>query len=135
MPWLSYKRVQLEYQAYYDEAQVRGGFREHGRLHILWLIGRGITTSLNRKTYRDIDTKTASKLANDVDVWFPELHRVAVEAVKYVVDVKEGVAEASGQTLQLRQLFRSSVDNAVFEKAFDERLGNSGVRETVASLV
>ncbi len=134
LPWLTYKNVQQEYQAHYDETQVRGDFREHGRLHILWLIGRGLIASLDKKIYKDVDTRTASKLAKDIEVWFPELHRLAVEAVKYVVDVKEGVAEESGQTLQLRQLFRSSSDNASFERAFDGRLVSSGVKEAVKSL-
>ena len=135
LPWLSYKRVQKEYQAHFDETQVRGDFREHGRLHVLWLIGRGVTIGLGKKTYRDVDTKLASRLASSIDLWFPELHRMAAEAVEYVVDVKEEVAAAGGQPLQLRQLFRSSSDNAIFEKAFDARFGNSAVKETVRGLV
>jgi hypothetical protein len=125
LPWRTYRKVQEEYQKYYAAKQVGGDFREHGRLHILWLVGRGLTKGLGKKSYREVDGKTAAKLAENVDIWFPELHRIAVDAVDYVVDVKNDAAAQNNQTLQLRQLFRSSSGYGDFEKAHDKKLGDS----------
>ena len=60
---------------------------------------------------------------------------MAVEAVKYVVRVKEDAAKDNNQTLQLRQLFRSGADYTRFEEAFDERLAESDIVNTIRGLL
>lgn len=35
LPWITYKRVQDEWNVHVDQTGERGDFREHGRLHIL----------------------------------------------------------------------------------------------------
>ena len=131
LPWLTYKRVQEEYQAYSKATGNSGDFREHGRLHISCLVGRG----LGKKSYKEVDSSTAIKLAQNIGIWFPELHKMAVEAVKYVVRVKEDAAKDNNQTLQLRQLFRSGADYTRFEEAFDERLEESDIVKTIKGLL
>ena len=135
LPWLTYKKVQAEYQAYSNATGISGDFREHGRLHVLWLVGRGLTKSLGKKSYKEIDSMTAGKLAKEIESWFPELHKISVEAVKYIVRVKEDAAKENKQTLQLRQLFRSGADYARFEEAFDERIEESDIVKTIKGIL
>ena len=135
LPWLTYKKVQAEYQAYSNATGISGDFREYGRLHVLWLVGRGLTKSLGKKSYKEIDSMTAGKLAKEIESWFPELHKIAVEAVKYIVRVKEDAAKENKQTLQLRQLFRSGADYARFEEAFDERIEESDIVKTIKGIL
>ncbi|MBI4298930.1 MAG: AIPR family protein [Chloroflexi bacterium] len=122
LPWLVYQKVQKEYQNHYNDTQIRGDYREHGRLHILWLIGRSLAKALGRKTYKELDMKTAGSLAEQIDEWFPTYHKIAVDAVEKVTEVKQEAASMNNQTLSLRQLFRSSTNYADFEKAHDKFL-------------
>ena len=135
LPWLTYKKVQEEYQVYSKDTGTSGDFREHGRLHISWLVGRGLTKSLGKRSYKEVDSLTSGKLAQGVESWFPELHKIAVEAVKYVVRVKEDAAKENKATLQLRQLFRSGADYGRFEEAFDERIEESDIVKTIKGLL
>ena len=126
LPWLTYTRVQQEYRHYFDQTGVAGDFREHGRLHILWLIGRCVIKILKVKSLKEIDLTTVSDLAKQIDSWFLKLHTIAVDATEYVTDVKRSAAEENDQTLSLRQLFRSNASYSDFEKAHDKELSKSG---------
>ena len=122
LPWLVYKRVQEEWRAYYTETQERGDYREHGRLHVLWLIGRGLTEQYNMDSYRNISQTQAIQLTNSIDDWFPSLHRLAVETIYDVVDIETKVAKKTGSPLSLRQLFRTQSEYDSFELRHDEKL-------------
>ena len=128
LPWRVYGRVLKEYDEYLNKGNESGDYREHGRLHILWLIGRAITIKMGlggqRGTYRHISPKVAEALTQNMDDWFPELHEIAVSTIKYRKDVEEEAASENQQTLSLRQLFRSSAKYPNFEKAHDDRLDN-----------
>ena len=122
LPWLVYERVKQEWENYYQEYQVRGDYREHGRLHVLWLIGRGLTKALGVPGYQQVSPALARELANKIDNWFPILHSVAVDTISDVVNIENKVAARTGQAMSLRQLFRSSTDYPTFAEQHDENL-------------
>ena len=126
LPWAVYKRVQSEHQKHSEETGERGDFREHGRLHVLWLIGRGLMKLQGVQSYKDLEPSSAKALYERIDEWFPELHKIAVETIGYRTDVESAKADESNQTLSLRQLFRSAAKYSDFEKAHDKLLAESG---------
>jgi len=125
LPWLAYKRVQDEWKKHAGQTDERGDFREHGRLHILWLVGRGLVISRHYSDYRSMSLSRVKQLTSSMDQWFPSLHDIAVDAVSYVVDVEGALAEANNQRLSLRQLFRSASNYDRFVKRHDELLKKS----------
>ena len=136
LPWLVYERVQAEWKSYSDTTGNRSDEREHGRLHVLWLVGRSIVRLQGASRYQEMPIGKVRRLTETVDEWFPEHHRAAVDTLSYVVDVRQGVAEESGYRLQLRQLFRSAENYEAFEKYQDrlieERCSVSGDGSAVA---
>ena len=125
LPWVVYKKVQEGWNKHVAGTEERGDFREHGRLHILWLVGRGLIKKESVVRYRDIHLSRIQQLYQSVDEWFPSLHEIAIDAIAYVVDVERGVAERTGQTLSLRQLFRSSTYYDAFERSHDDKYGSN----------
>ena len=93
LPWRVYRLVLQEYDKYLNEGNERGDYREHGRLHLLWLVGRAITIKMGlggqRGSYRYVSPKVAEALIQNMDDWFPELHEVAVSTIKYVGTLKK----------------------------------------------
>ena len=122
LPWVTYKRVQDEWNIHVDQTGDRGDFREHGRLHILWLVGRGLVRSERLSEYSSMSLSRVKQLTYDLDRWFPDLHSIATEAISYVVDVERALAEESNRPLSLRQLFRSAAKYERFIKRHDELL-------------
>ena len=122
LPWVTYKRVQDEWNIHVDQTGDRGDFREHGRLHILWLVGRGLVRSERLSEYSSMSLSRVKQLTYDLDRWFPDLHSIAIEAISYVVDVERALAEESNRPLSLRQLFRSAAKYERFIKRHDELL-------------
>ena len=122
LPWLTYKRVQDEWKTHLEQTGQRGDFREHGRLHILWLVGRGLVTSERLSEYGSVSLSRVKQLTYDLDRWFPDLHSIAIEAISYVVDVERALSEENNRPLSLRQLFRSAAKYERFTKRHDELL-------------
>ncbi len=122
LPWLVYKRVQEEWRAYYMETQERGDYREHGRLHIVWLIGRGLIQQHSLGNYKGIPRSEAIELSDSIDEWFPHLHKLAVDTIYDVVDIKTEAAKENKQTISLRQLFRTAGEYESFESRHDKKL-------------
>ena len=120
LPWLIYGRVQQEWKKYSDATGNQGDEREHGRLHILWLVGRSVLGSQDVSRYEELPLGKVKWLAETLDDWFEDHHRIAVDAITYVVDVKRGVALEAGQTLSLRQLFRSAGHYDSFTQRHDK---------------
>ena len=116
LPWIVYKKVQDEWKQYTSQTQERGDFREHGRLHILWLVGRGLTKREGLTHYRDMHLNRIAHLYQNINEWFPDLHEIAIETITYVVDLERELAEQSNQSLSLRQLFRSSSKYDTFKR-------------------
>ena len=108
LPLAVYGRVQKAWRMYYEETGTRGDDREHGRLHILWLIGRSIVRSRGVSEYQELPITDVRQLAATVDEWFPVYHDIAIDTVEHVVEVKNDSATETGKTLSLRQLFRSA---------------------------
>ena len=125
LPWLTYKKVQDEWKKHVDQTGERGDFREHGRLHILWLVGRGLLISEHLPSFGSSSLSRVKQLTSDLDQWFQPLHDIAVDTVSYVVDVESALAEANNRTLSLRQLFRSATSYDRFEKRHDGLLKQS----------
>ena len=119
LPWLTYGRVQREWKEYSDTTDNRGDAREHGRLHVLWLIGRSLTRAQGVARYEELPLGKVKSLTESVDEWFEKHHKLAVEAISYVVDVQRQVALDTGRTLSLRQLFRSADHYDSFTKRHD----------------
>ena len=107
---------------YYEETGTRGDDREHGRLHILWLIGRSIVRSRGVSEYQELPITDVRQLAATVDEWFPVYHDIAIDTVEHVVEVKNDSATETGKTLSLRQLFRSADYYGDFIKKHDKLL-------------
>ena len=126
LPWITYKRVQDEWNVHVDQTGERGDFREHGRLHILWLVARGLVKSERLSDYSSISLSRVKQLTYDLDNWFPDLHSIAVETISYVVDVERALSEESNRPLSLRQLFRSASKYERFTKRHDELLQRGG---------
>lgn len=123
-PWLVYNKVQDEWKTYSESIGKRSDERAHGRLHILWLIGRSIVQQQGSSTYQDLPISTVERLNETLEEWFPDHHQIAVDTVKYVVDVQQGIAEASGGQIQLRQLFRSAEYYDKFTERQDDLMRN-----------
>ena len=102
LPWLVYERVQDEWKSYSDRTGKRTDERAHGRLHVLWLIGRSIVQLQGASAYRDVPIARVNRLTETLDEWFTDHHRVAVETITYVVEVKQDSAKLSGIQVQLR---------------------------------
>ena len=122
LPWITYKRVQEEWQSHVEQTGEHGDFREHGRLHILWLVGQGLVRSERLPGYRAMSLSRVQQLTHDLDRWFPDLHGIAIETISYVVDVERGMAEQNNRPLSLRQLFRSASKYEIFMRRHDELL-------------
>ncbi len=119
LPWLVYEKVQDEWKKHSDSTEKRGDEREHGRLHLLWLIGRSIVRSHGASRYQELPIGKVRRITETLDEWFDDHHRIAVETINYVVDVEKGVAAKSGQSLSLRQLFRSADNYEAFIQRHD----------------
>lgn len=119
LPWIVYKKVQDEWKQYTLRTQERGDLREHGRLHILWLVGRGLTMREGISHYREMPLSRIEQLYQSMNEWFPDLHEIAIDTITHVVDVESEVAEEFGRTLSLRQLFRSSSKYDTFIRRHD----------------
>ena len=128
LPWLIYGRVQQEWKKYSDATDNRGDEREHGRLHVLWLIGRSVVRAQGASKYEELPLGKVKQLTETLDDWFADHHKIAVDAITYVVEVKREVADEAGRTLSLRQLFRSPEHYESFSLRHD-RL----IREELAS--
>ena len=119
LPWLVYENVQDEWKRYSDDTGKRGDEREHGRLHILWLIGRSIVRSYGVSRYQELPIGKVRLLTETLDEWFQDHHKIALDTVAYVVEVKQQVAAESGRLLSLRQLFRSADNYESFIQRHD----------------
>ena len=108
LPWLVYKRIQEEWRIYSQNTGERGNFREHGRLHILWLVGRGLLRREDVDQYQTIPANKIKTIADSMDDWFPALHQVAIDTLYIVVEAKVEAARQTNGTVSLRQIFRSS---------------------------
>ena len=120
LPLIVYGRIQKEWRTYYKEEDKRGDEREHGRLHLLWLIGRSILSTQEVSQYQELPISVVRNLSMTLDEWFPIHHEIAINALEYVVDVKRDSASETGRTLSLRQLFRSSDNYSDFAKRHDK---------------
>ena len=130
LPWALYKRVQEEWRTYVGETDERGDAREHGRLHILWLIGRSLVKLNGASQYEQVPLVQVQQLNETMEEWFPDHHKVAVDTIAHVVDVKRDVAIETGRQLSLRQLFRSATNYESFiqrhDKLIQEHLASPG---------
>ena len=120
LPLLLYERVQEAWRIHYEKDGERGDHREHGRLHILWLIGRSVGRSYKVPEYRKLPIVDVRRLVATLDEWFQSHHRIAIEALEFVVEVKYSAAMENGRTLSLRQLFRSADNYSDFAKRHDK---------------
>lgn len=120
LPWLVYEKVQDEWKTYAESTEKRSDEREHGRLHILWLIGRSVVKALGCSTYQELPISKVEHLRATLEEWFPAHHKIAVDTINYVVDVQQEVAQKAGEQLQLRPLFRSSEHYEDFKKRHDK---------------
>ena len=120
LPLLLYERVQEAWRIHYEKDGERGDHREHGRLHILWLIGRSVGCSYKVPEYRKLPIVDVRRLVATLDEWFQSHHRIAIEALEFVVEVKYSAAMENGRTLSLRQLFRSADNYSDFAKRHDK---------------
>lgn len=140
--WLcrvTYSKVYEEHRKYLndptnkgDAGARKGDYREHGRLHILWLIGRAILQLTGFSAYKDIPVEKVKALTATIDQWFMPLHEVAVDTVRDVTRVEQRVAEKDGKPLSLRQLFRSATMYKDFAEIHDERMQGSYGLPTLA---
>ena len=119
LPWLVYEKVQEQWQLYSDSTEKKGDEREHGRLHILWLIGRSIVRSQGVLRYQELPIGKVRLITETLDEWFQDHHKIAVDTITYVVEVKQEVAAESGRSLSPRQLFRSSDNYEAFTQRHD----------------
>lgn len=123
LPLMVYGRIQEEWRTYYkNHEDRRGDEREHGRLHLLWLIGRSILHTREVSQYQELPVSAVRNLAETLDEWFPAHHEIAIRTLEYVVDFKRDSASENGKTLSLRQLFRSSDNYPDFEKRHDREI-------------
>ena len=119
LPWLVYEKIQDEWKRYSDTTEKRGDEREHGRLHLLWLIGRSIVRSHGASRYQELPIGKVKLITETLDEWFEDHHKIAVETITYVVAVERGIAERTGRPLSLRQLFRSADNYEAFTQRHD----------------
>ena len=124
LPWLIYGRVQREWKGYSDATGNRGDAREHGRLHVLWLIGRSVTGMQGASRYEELPLGKVKLLTETLDEWFEAHHQMAINAITYVVEVKQEVALEAGRNLSLRQLFRSADHYESFIQRHDRLIGD-----------
>ena len=104
LPWIIHRRIQDEWKGYVTTTEKQGDEREHGRLHILWLVGRSVIKSHGANRYQEMPLTKVQLLTETMDEWFPDYHKVAIDTITYVVDVQRGMAELDGRPLSLRQL-------------------------------
>ena len=130
--WVVYSKVYEEHRKYLNDPTRKGDvntrkgdYRAHGRLHILWLMGRAILELTGSSAYKDISVEKVKALTTTIDQWFMPLHDIAVNTVRDVIRVEQRVAEKDGKSLQLRPLFRSSAMYKDFEEVHDEHLQRS----------
>ena len=122
LPLAVYERIQKAWRIYHEETDAQGDEREHGRLHILWLIGRSVVRSRGLSEYEKLSIKEVRELMETIDEWFPVHHEIAIAAVEHVVEVKNDSAAETGKPLSLRQLFRSAEYYGDFVKKHDRLL-------------
>ena len=108
LPWTIHRRVQDEWKRYVTATDKRGDEREHGRLHLLWLIGRSLLKLQGANRHQELPLAQVQRLTETMDEWFLDHHRVAVDTIAHVVEVQRDVAAERGVSLSLRQLFRSA---------------------------
>ena len=130
LPWLVYGRIQDEWKRYSDRTGIRSDEREHGRLHLLWLVGRSIVRLQGQSSYRELPIGKVVGLTETLDEWFPDHHETAVDTITFVVEVQQERANETGRQLQLRQFFRSADNYDAFARRHDrlvqERWPTSG---------
>ena len=119
LPWTIHRRIQDEWKKYVTATDGRGDEREHGRLHILWLIGRSLVKLNGSNQYKAVPLAQVRQLTETMDEWFPGHHTVAVDTITHVVEVKRDVAIETGRQLSLRQLFRSPANYESFIQRHD----------------
>ena len=130
LPWIIHRRIQDEWKGYVTTTEKQGDEREHGRLHILWLVGRSVIKSHGANRYQEMPLTKVQVLTETMDEWFPDYHKVAIDTITYVVDVQRGMAELDGRPLSLRQLFRSAGNYKYFierhDRLIQEHLASPG---------
>ena len=133
LPWIVYRKIQDAWQSYSASTGKRGDLREHGRLHILWLIGRGLLLEQGVDRYQDISVDTVKSITDGLNEWFPNLHRVALETIEFVVEVKSTAAQDIGDAISLRQIFRSAQFYEDFIRRHDRLLEEHPPRDVTAA--
>ena len=122
LPWLTYQEILNSWNDYVSGTGNKGDYREFGRFHILWLVGRGLVVRAGKKQYRELSSSHARQLSETISEWFPNLHEVAVESIAEVVEMERAIADDKDEPLQLRQLFRSSKRYSMFASTHDRTL-------------
>ena len=125
LPWIVYRRIQDEWLKYNIATGKGGDEREHGRLHILWLVGRSVVGTHNVKRYHDLPIGKVRRLTDTLDEWFPAHHKIAIDTIRYVVEVKDEAARDVGRTLSLRQLFRSGEHYETFIRRHNREIDDN----------
>lgn len=74
----------------------------------------------NQEAFRQLNPTQAESLRVSMDSWFQQSHDLAVQAIKYVTDVQQGVAAQTGTPLSLRQLYRSAARYPSFAEAHNQ---------------
>lgn len=123
LPWRVYQNVKSEHEKYVNETDEQGDYREYGRLHLVWLVVRGLVKLLGKKDVKDIKPQEAIDLVKQMSVWFDPLHTLAVDSIREVVKVEQKATEKAGKPLSLRQLFRNDSNYKDFADTFDEKWG------------
>ena len=130
LPQLVYERVLNRHIAYVNETGTEGDFREFGRLHLVWLVGRALTSQVIGSTeqwaYASIKQTLLRDLISNIDQWFDPAHDVAVETIDNVTEIQRVAAEENNRDLSLRQLFRSPARYDLFGREHDKRLAKAG---------
>ena len=130
LPQLVYEHVHDRHTAYVEETGHSGDFREYGRLHLVWLIGRALTFQLMQRTeqwaYADIKQTLLRGVIDKIGEWFDPAHEVAITAIENVTEIERRVAEERGRDLSLRQLYRSAERYGQFAKEHDKQLAKVG---------
>ena len=123
LPWRIYEKVKVEHEKYVEQTQLSGDFREYGRIHLVWLVGRGLIKVLGKNDVIDIKPQEVLRLVDCIDLWFGMLHNIGVETIKEVYRIEERAAnKIGGKPVSLRQLFRSDSYYPYFLETHDEKL-------------
>ena len=121
--------VQRAFDAYTAATGNKADYRAFGRLHVTWLIARhlGIQLGLGSAAgaIAAMKPEIASGLFESIDTWFGNAHSIAVKALDRTVKIEVKAAEKVGQSVQLRQLFRSPSSYHDFAAAQDELIDES----------